>query len=57
MFFTVFPLFMTKSELLPPLFAQSLFFKELGKQIALVTFDKRATVSKLLTLLFTKEQP
>ena len=52
-FFTVFPLFMPKSELLSSLFADSLFTKE---QITLVTLFKRANLSDSLWSLLTKEQ-
>ena len=56
-FFTAFPLFMPKSESLPSLFAQSLFFKELQERFALVTLYKRATMRESLPTLFTKERP
>ena len=54
-FSLLFPFFMPKSESLPSLFAQLLFFKEQWEQLALVTLDKRATMSYLLSLLMTKK--
>ena len=65
-FFTVFPLFMPKSESLPSLFVPLLFFKvrqnsccSLQKsdheQIAPLAIYKRATVSNSIPSLFTKE--
>ena len=56
-FFTAFPHFMPKSELLPLLCAPSLFFKERQEQIAPVTIYERATVSESLVSLFTIEWP
>ena len=53
--FTVFHLFMPKSESLPVLFALLLFLKSNSEQIATVAFYKRVTVSDSLPLLFTKE--
>ena len=50
--FTVFHLFMPKSESLPVLFA----LLSNSEQIATVDFYKRVTVSDSLPLLFTKEQ-
>ena len=65
MFFTAFPLFMPKSELLLSLFASSLFFKGGQEQFALVApykrwqwanFSKRATVIVSLLSFITKER-
>ena len=47
-FFTVFPLFMPKSESLQLLFAQSLFFKDQREWFTSVAIYKRATVSNSL---------
>ena len=48
-----FPIFMSKSESLPSLFAQSLFFKEPWERYALVALEKRGI---LIPSLFTKEK-
>ena len=70
-FFPVFPLFMPKSESLPSLFAQLLFFKELlwanhsgcskqksdRERFAPVALYKRATMSDSFRSLMTKDQP
>ena len=70
MFFTFFysfsPVFLPKSEVLPLLFAQSLFFIERGEQFTLVALHKRengfgqslkrATVSDSLPSIITKER-
>ena len=45
---------MPKSEVLPLLFAQLLFFKELWEWFAFVALDKRATVRELFPSLFKK---
>ena len=55
--FLCFPLFMPKSKSLLSLFAPSFFFKERWERFAQVDLYKRATLSKLLLLLFTKERP
>ena len=52
----LFPSLMSKSESLPSLFAQLLFFKEWREQIAPVALYKRATISDSLPLLFSKER-
>ena len=55
--FRFFSLFFTpKSKSLPPLYAQSLFFKERTERFALIALYKRATVSESLPLLFTQKQ-
>ena len=56
-FLQFFPFFRPKSELIPSLFAHSLFFKERLEHFAPVALYKRATVSDSLWLLMTKEQP
>ena len=53
--FHSFPLFMPKEWIAPV--AQLLFFKDQQDRFALFTLYKRVTMSKLLLLIFTKEQP
>ena len=56
MFLTVFLLFMPKSELLPSLFAYSIFFKEGLERFPHVALYKKATRSDSLRSLMTKER-
>ena len=54
--FDCFPLFMSKSKLLPSLFGHSLSFKERLERFAPVVLYKRTTVSDSLWSLMTKER-